>query len=261
VVSAAASAVLAVAAAGAATAGPRSAAPASRPGPQSAPARPSRPTVAAILTGFSASGRDILKVTRTGSGGLGPIGKAVIWVSPADAAPGTTVRSRILSITTAGALFSDIGLTYTASAAHPAAPGPGCATIFLRPHADMLPARGSPGRLIAVYYPQHTWAKAAVAVQAAITPGVAGLRACLAAGSWHAAGPGTIGGARVIEFTGSYGTRLWVSAATFLPVRMVIPGPGPGQAWTYDFRFLAPTSASQAMLKPPIPAGFTQGEP
>jgi hypothetical protein len=51
--------------------------------------------------------------------------------------------------------------------------------------------------------------------------------------------------------------RLWVSAATFLPVRLISAGPDV-ETITYSFSFLAPTAANKALLTPPIPAGFSK---
>ena len=214
--------------------------------------------VTAILTAVSASGNDILMVTKTMSGDYGTLGPTVIWLSPAEPAPGTTVRSRVLSFSLAGARQADQALTYPASAAAPASPGPGCGTIFSRPRVAFLPAAGVRGTLTAVSYQAHVWAKAPVAVQAATVPSTAGLQACLKDGQWHVVGRGVLAGANVIELASVRGyERLWVGAATYLPVRLISAGPGVDTI-TFAFRFLPPTAANQAALTPPIPKGFAK---
>jgi hypothetical protein len=226
-----------------------------RPGVAPVPApSPGTPTIAAVLTAFSASGSDILMVTKTMRGDFGPLGKTVIWISPAVAAPGAAVTSRILSFTLAGASLSDKELTYAAPRAAPATSD--CGAVFGRPRVALTPASGVPGTMTFVNYPERLWGKASVAVQPATVPSAAGLRACLAAGQWHIAGHGSLGGARVIELASPPGYwRLWVSAATLLPVRLVSSGPD-ADTITFMFRFLAPTAANRATLAAPVPAGF-----
>jgi hypothetical protein len=218
---------------------------------------PRVPTVAAILTAFSASGGDILRVTKiVRSSGESTL-RTVIWVWPANGgATGGTVRSRILTFD-AGTRLNDVGLTYPATAPSPPQ-GQGC-DIFLRPRIAYPPAAGVPGSLTVVTYGTHSWGRAAVAVQAANLPSAARLRACLKAGQWQSAGPGDIAGTRVTELTADSGElRLWVSAATDLPVRLRSGGPDGQPAITFTFAFLAPTRASLAMLTPPVPPGFVK---
>ncbi len=116
--------------------------------------------VTAILTAFSASSNDILMVTKTMSGDYGTLGPTVMWLSPVGPVPGTTVRSRILSFSLAGARQADQALTYPASAPAPATASPGCGTIFSRPRIAVLPSAGVRGTLTAVSYRAHVWAKA-----------------------------------------------------------------------------------------------------
>ena len=219
---------------------------------------PGASTVTAILTAFSASSNDILMVTKTMSGDYGTLGPTVIWLSPAEPAPGATVRSRILSFSLAGARQADQALTYPASASPSATAGPGCGTIFSRPRVAFPPVAGVRGTLTAVSYQAHVWAKAPVAVQAATVPSTAGLQACLKNGQWHVVGHGVLEGAKVIELATVQGDeRLWVSTATYLPVRLISTGPDVDTI-TFAFRFLPPTAGNQAALTPPIPKGFTK---
>jgi hypothetical protein len=214
--------------------------------------------VTAILTAFAASSNDILMVTKTMSGDHGTLGPTVIWLSPAEPVPGTTVRSRILSFSLAGARQADQALTYPASATAQTTTGPGCGTIFSRPRVAFPPAAGVRGTLIAVSYRAHVWAKAPVAVQVATVPRTSELRTCLEDGQWYVVGHGFLAGAKVIELATAQGyERLWVSAATYLPVRLISTGPDVDTI-TFDFRFLPPTAANRAALVPPIPKGFAR---
>jgi hypothetical protein len=212
--------------------------------------------VAAVLTAFSANSDDILMVTKTMSGDSGPLGKTVMWVAPAGAAPGTTVRSRILSYSLAGSRQSDQALSYTAPATAPASAG--CDGIFRRPRVVLPPAAGLPGRLTIVNYLARSWSDEAVAVQAATVPSGAALQACLNEGQWRVVGHAALGGAKVIELAAPGGhLRLSVSAATYLPVRLVSSAPGVDTI-TFAFRFLRPTPASRSSLTVPIPPGFAR---
>jgi hypothetical protein len=212
--------------------------------------------VAAVLTAFSANSDDILMVTKTMSGDSGPLGKTVMWVAPAGAAPGTTVRSRILSYSLAGSRQSDQALSYTAPATAPASAG--CDGIFRRPRVVLPPAAGLPGRLTIVNYLARSWSDEAVAVQAATVPSGAALQACLNEGQWRVVGHAALGGAKVIELAAPGGhLRLSVSAATYLPARLVSSAPGVDTI-TFAFRFLPPTPASRSSLTVPIPPGFAR---
>jgi hypothetical protein len=224
-------------------------------GPSHAPS-PRVPTLAAVLTAFTASSGDILMVTKTLHGEYGIVGKTDIWVSPSLPAPGTTVTSKILNFSLAGSLQSDLALTYTEPAAQASA---GCNEIFMRPKVALVPAAGLPGRLTVVNYSARFWVRAAVDVRAATVPSAAALRACLASGQWSVLRHTTVDGAKAIELVTPDGSeRLWVSAATFLPVRLVFSGPDVDTI-TFTFRFLPPTPANEsALAAPAIPSGFAR---
>ncbi len=213
--------------------------------------------IAAVLTAFSASAGDILAVTKTMRGDFGTVGKTTIWVSPAQAAPGSIVRSRTLNMTLGGARQSEQWLTYTAPTVRRSAGDGTCAQIFRRPRILSSAATGVPGTLRTVMYLAHWWAQGAVTVQAATVPSAAALRACLKSGQWSVTGLGVVRGTRVIELANPGGyERLWVSASTFLPVRLVSSGPDVDTI-TFGFKFLPPTAANEAALAtPPAPAGF-----
>jgi hypothetical protein len=229
--------------------------------PPSAGARPGAPTIAAVLTAASASSRDILEVTKTMRGDEGTLGKTVIRVWPADPTPGTPVRTSIVSYSLAGRRQADEVFTYTASSGAPATAGSRCDDIFRRPRIADPPAAGSPGTLTNVNYRWHFWAEGPVVVQAATTPSVGALRRCLTAGQWRVSGRGVVAGVKAIELiTSGGGELLWVNAATFLPLRLVITSPDGQETLTFAFGFLSPTPANQALLAAPvIPAGYTRG--
>jgi hypothetical protein len=222
-----------------------------------ASARP--PTIAAILTAYSASGGDILKVTKTMSGDDGTLGETIIWISPADAAPGTVVRSTIQQFTLAGGVQADTALSYTAPTTAPVVAGSGCGEIFGRPRAVAPGTPGIPGTLTAVNYLGRVWTKGSVTVQAATVPGAAALRGCLNDGQWQDVGNGVLSGMKVIELVAAGGyEHLWVRADDLLPVRLVSSGPDVDTI-TFTFEFLPTTAANQAVLSPPsIPAGFAE---
>lgn len=213
--------------------------------------------IAAVLTAFSASAGDILVVTKTMRGEFGTLGKTTIWLSPAQAAPGSAVRSRILTLTLSGARQLDVGLTYMAPAARQAGQGGACGAIFGRPRILSSAAAGVPGTVLAVNYLFRWWAQGGVTVQAATVPSSVAFRACLRTGQWSVTGRGVLNGMKVIEIATAGGAeRLWVSAGTFLPVRLVSSGPDVDTI-TFDFRFLPPTAANEAMLTAsPPPASF-----
>jgi hypothetical protein len=70
---------------------------------------------------------------------------------------------------------------------------------------------------------------------------------------------------RRLEPSGHSGTRLWVDAQTYLPLRSItIQWAGPSGhrravlTVTASYRIPAATSANLALLAPPIPHGFTR---
>jgi hypothetical protein len=83
------------------------------------------------------------------------------------------------------------------------------------------------------------------------------IRTALSCGWLRAAGAGQVDGVSAVELTGTPGgvtATIWVSASTYLPVRITTTWP------TYvlqeDTQWLPPTPANLAKLAPPIPAGF-----
>lgn len=226
----------------------------------SRPTSPGSPAIAAILTAFGASGNDVLVVTKVVSG-EGTCCRSIIRLSPAAPSPGATVRSRIQNFTISGSRLADTALAYTAPATAAAARA-GCGGIFGRPRVATIPASGLPGTLTMVNYTSHVWSKGQVRVVEGTVPTASALRACLKDGRWLIQGRSVRGRSGLIEFATTDGSgRLWVSASTFLPVRLVESTPRtpyPPVIISFVFKFLPPTAANEAMLTVPIPAGFSE---
>ena len=86
------------------------------------------------------------------------------------------------------------------------------------------------------------------------------IRHQLSCGEYALDGRQRVDGIDAIKITGNKGLdTLWVSPATYLPVRAIFTfGPKPTQT---DFSWLAPTPANLALLHVSVPAGFRQVPP
>jgi hypothetical protein len=221
----------------------------------------SRSTVSAVLAAFIGSSKDVLRVSKTVRG-EGTCCKSTIWISPTEQLPGATVRSRILNRSLAGSLLDDMTLTYVEPKSAPATAGADCSDIFGRPKIASAAEPGFPGTVTLVNYLSRVWATGNVQVQAPTLPSGAALRACLNDGQWRVTGQSLHPRSKMIELVSSNSyQRLWVSAATFLPDRLVSITKTPTGPITisFAFRFLPPSAASEASLtRPAIPAGFSK---
>jgi hypothetical protein len=91
----------------------------------------------------------------------------------------------------------------------------------------------------------------------------------LACGQMVEAGRQVIDGQHVIRLDQTASSELagwrsvyWVSASTYLPVRIRMEGTANPRWWDQeDFRWVQPTAARLALLRVPIPAGFRQVRP
>jgi hypothetical protein len=93
------------------------------------------------------------------------------------------------------------------------------------------------------------------------------IRTALSCGHYRIAGQQQLGTARAIKLVsvkpdGPYSETLWVSPATYLPMRLTWHwldqrGAGPGTL-TGDFRWLRPTAANLANMRVTVPHGFRQ---
>jgi hypothetical protein len=224
-------------------------------------ATPGTATVASVLTAFRASSDDLLMVTKVVRG-EGTCCRTIIWISPVEPAPGTTVRSRIVNFSLAGTKLEDMAVSYEAPTAAAAATGASCEGIFVRPRVAIGPATGLAGRLTVVNYQSRVWASSNLRIEPATVPSAAWLRACLSTQQWRDLGPRVLAGGKAIEFASVDGyENLWVDAATFLPVRLgsTTTTPYGSTSITFSFKFLPPTPANEAMLTvPSAPAGFAK---
>jgi hypothetical protein len=90
------------------------------------------------------------------------------------------------------------------------------------------------------------------------------LRTAISCGTLTEAGQQRVDGIEATKLTSRSGSLIseiiWVSPATYLPVRVVIrPAPGsPVSQQAADITWLKPTAQNQAALTVPIPAGFRQ---
>jgi hypothetical protein len=219
------------------------------------------PTVASVLTAFRASSDDLLMVTKVVRG-EGTCCRTIIWISPVEPAPGTTVRSRIVNVSLAGTKLEDMAVSYEAPTAAAAATGASCEGIFVRPRVAIVPATGLPGRVTVVNYQSRLWASSNLRIEPATVPSAAWLRVCLSTEQWRDLGQRVLAGSKAIEFASADGDEnLWVDAATFLPVRLssITTTPYGSTSITFSFKFLPPTPANEAVLAvPPAPAGFAK---
>lgn len=83
----------------------------------------------------------------------------------------------------------------------------------------------------------------------------------LSCGSFTVTGHQEVDGVDALVLTSTQGGEtFWVDPQTYLPVRLVLEGGGPGYMQT-DFQWLPPTAANLAQLKLTVPAGFSQVSP
>jgi hypothetical protein len=123
------------------------------------------------------------------------------------------------------------------------------------------------GTLIAVFPAKHAWGKwHHLSLALGLSADAAGIRHQLANGQFKIIRRGVLNGHKAIELglvlpsghgPGLHATaaRLWVDAATYLPMRQVLRFSNGKQDLT-DYRFLPPTAANLAKLRPVIPAGY-----
>ena len=125
------------------------------------------------------------------------------------------------------------------------------------------------GTFIAVFPAQHAWGKwHHLSLTLGLSAGAAQIRRQVAKGLFEIIRRGVLNGHKAIELglalppghgAGLHVTaaRLWVDAATYLPMRQVLRF-SDGKQDTTDYRFLPPTAANLAKLRPVIPAGYHQ---
>jgi hypothetical protein len=91
-------------------------------------------------------------------------------------------------------------------------------------------------------------------------------RALTTIGFYRVGGPTWIGGRRALLLTNrslaGWTVRLWVDAASYLPLRSVVSSDGqPARSLRSSIAYLPATAANVASLNAAVPAGFTQRRP
>jgi hypothetical protein len=222
----------------------------------------------AMLTAFNAAGDDLVYVTRdyVGSGHL--IQATRTWSWPAVPSPGQVQYNRDASSATPGGASG-------ATAPVKLTEDDGYTTVT--PHPSQI-GQGALARVITVCYagtgqtgcgwsrfntPAGTWSQhTAVMPYFDFTPDPRGadLARQIARGQWRTVGHTRLRGQWAIKLaetrSGFYQGRpvyLWVSTATYLPLRMIW---GPAGSETDNWYYLPPSKANLAHLRVPIPPGY-----
>jgi hypothetical protein len=218
---------------------------------------------AAVLDAFERDGGDIICTTRTIRLLRGPTENQEIWTYPAVPTAGQQIRVRLLQLR-GGAPVEDTESVYVAG-----------------PQSDRItqPTTSGPrfAEITDVEYATRTWSRllsSTPLVAANLDPDK--IRRQIASGGFTVVGTVRLQGRPAIELAWSrrlpplrrdiaVTTRLWVDPRTYMPLRSVttqwVGPPDHRQALftdTASYRVLVATSASLALLNPPIPAGFTR---
>jgi len=242
------------------------------PGAGARPAPPGLPAAAsvakAMLTAFETVSGDVEYETQTGTvhGAVTDVYRSWSW--PAQPVPGQRQLERTLLSGRSPAspvvkLTEDRGVSLVTPPA-----GVGAA----RGQVTMVCFLGT-GQTGCGYGPKNTlpgtWSRFTAQVAASTDVGAGGLfnPAALvrgiAGGAWRVVGRTELEGQQAIELSETgHGTDiieplpvlLWVSAQTYLPIRLVV---GTASTGTVEqFRYLPPTAANLALLRVPIPPGY-----
>jgi hypothetical protein len=183
------------------------------------------------------------------------LGPSEIGLGPARGGPAASVASLVrwsYQGTSKFSAYNSAGqVVFTTRVAVPAK-GPGSATAVLYRQASwwrtQLPASMDANQ------PSPTCSRSGVQLGAGGWP--AYIRGELRCGGFTLDGRQPVDGVDAMKMTGDHGTlTLWVNPATYLPVRIILLGPGQGQT---DFRWLTPTAARLAQLNLPVPPHFRQ---
>ena len=157
-----------------------------------------------------------------------------------------------------GSLFNDAESIFTMPAGH--------GTPAMNPvdgDADLTVT----GTFFAVFPARHAWGKwHHLSLTLGLSADAAGIRHQLATGQFKIIRRGVVNGRKAIELgltglsrsrAGLHATaaRLWVDAASYLPLRQVLRF-STGRVDTGYFRFLPPTAANLAKLRVVIPPGY-----
>ena len=221
---------------------------------------------ARLLAAIDAARGDILsaQVRLSGPGENGPgsgTGSEQTLTYPWYPRPGQQVRVHTLGWGSDGKLGKDAESIFTMPAV-PAAPPPNS----LDPSAWGADLNVT-GTFIAVFPTKHAWGKwHHLSLTLGLSADATAIRHQLANGQLTIIRRGVVNGHNAIELglTGlsGFGTglhvtaaRLWVDAATYLPIRQALRF-SDGKQDTTDYTFLPPTAANLAKLRPVIPLGY-----
>jgi len=213
---------------------------------------------ARLLAAIDAARSDILSAQGRPSGPGQHGGSDQTLTFPWYPRPGQQVRIHTLGWGADGTLFQDAESIFTMPAGHvPPAMNP------VDGKADLTVT----GTFIVVYTARHAWGEwHHLSLTVGLSADPAGLRHQLVTGQFNIIRRGVVNGHKAIELglTGLSGNRaglhatvarLWVDAATYLPLQQVLQF-STGRQYLTDYKFLPPTAANLAKLRPVIPAGY-----
>ena len=217
---------------------------------------------ARLLAAIAAARGDILSAQDRPSGPGQNGGSDQTLIFPWYPRPGQQVRVHTLGWGADGRLFKDAESIFTMPAGH-GAPAVNPLDPSERGGADLTVT----GTFFAVFPAQHAWGKwHHLNLTLELSADAAGIRHEIANGQFKIIRRGVVDGHKAIELglvlPSSHGAglhvtaaRLWVDAASYLPLRQVLRF-SDGKQDTTDYRFLPPTAANLAKLRPVIPAGY-----
>lgn len=213
---------------------------------------------ARLLAAIDAARGDILSAQGRPSGPGQHGGSDQTLTYPWYPRPGQQVRIHAVGWGEDGRLFQDYESIFTMPAGH--------GTPAINPidgDADLTVT----GTSFAVCPARHTWGKwHHQTLILGLPADAAGIRHQLANGQFKIIRRGVVDGRKAIELglTGLFSSRaglhataalLWVDAASYLPLREVLRFSS-GRVYVSDYRFLPPTAANLAKLRPVIPPGY-----
>jgi hypothetical protein len=247
---------LALAAAGAVAAAGVVAAVAQRPATKAAPI--AAPALRArLLAAIDTASGDILYTPAPG----GPLSGGQY---PAYPRPGQEVRVRVgPAVGSDGKVYKDGEYSFTM-------PSETALHHYINNYTSDLDQGGLQlsGTAMQVDHFRHVWSECQSNFILGFTLGAAGIRAEIANGQFTVIGRTVLNGQQAIEVKFNVppnneapphvtAERMWVSAATYLPMRDDTRWSN-GQQRVFDYVFLPPTPANLAKLHPVIPAGYTR---
>ena len=221
--------------------------PATRATPIAAPTLRAR-----LLAAIDAASGDVLYA----HGGPAPGGGT--WQWPAYPQPGQEVHFRILGLGSGGTVFKDGEYSYRMPSGNDAASS-------YTSDLDQGGPRLS-GTVLWVDHFSHTWGERQAKFILGFTLDAAGIRAEIASGQFSIVGRTELRGQQAVEIEISVppnheapphvtAARLWVDAATYLPMRQYLRMSN-GEQNVTDYSYLPPTPGNLARLHPHIPAGY-----